>query len=143
MIINLCTSVLEEFWEAVSRAAPNSYSDQGKMNYGLQAMGVEWSMPSRKLSSLSQSVQGVCHNGLRVSLLPYNIACRAGSCTRKALSSGLYIWHKGGARVGMRKKEGAEQGGVWFLRSDWSVGCDYKTGKDWIQCIAVADVFSP
>lgn len=110
------------------------------MNYGLQAMDVQWSLSSRKLSSLSHSVQGLCHNGLSVSLLPYNIACRAGSCTRKALSSGLYIWHKGGARVDRAKREGAEEGGVWFLQSDWTMGCDHKTGSNWIQCISVANV---
>lgn len=133
-------SAIEKFWEAVSRTAPNSYSDQGKVNYGLQAMDVEWSLPSKKLSSLSHPVQGLGHNGLRVSLLPYNIACRAGSCTRKALASGLYIWHKGGTRTGPAKRVGAEEGGVWFLRSDWTMGCDQKTGGNWVQCIAVANV---
>lgn len=138
----IISSVLEEFWEVMSRAAPKCYSDQGKMNYGLQAMDVQWSLPSRKLASLSQSVQGVCRNGLSVSLLPYTIACRAGSCTRRALASGLYIWHKGGARVGARKRQGAEVGGVWFVRSDWSVGCNNRTGRDWIKCISTTGVFT-
>ena len=120
----------------MSRVATASFSDQGKMNYGLQALGVKWSLPSRNLGSLSHSVQGECHNGLRVSLLPYNIACRAGSCTHKALSAGLYVWHKGGARVTEKKRDGAKEGGVWLLRSDWAVGCDSKQGRHWLECIS-------
>ena len=134
--------LLEEFWEATSKVASSSYSDQGKMNYGLEAMDVKWTLPSRKLNSLLDSVEGVGHSGLRVSLLPYNIACRAGSCTRKALSAGLYIWHKGGARVGASKRGGAQEGGVWFLRSDWTVGCDNLTARDWLKCISISHVFT-
>ena len=126
----------EKFWEAVSRVALSSFSDQGKVNYGLQALGVKWALPSRNLGSLSHSVQGECRNGLQVCLLPHNIACRAGSCTHKALSAGLYIWHKGGARARDKKREGAQEGGVWYLRSNWNVGCDGKLGRNWLQCIS-------
>ena len=111
------------------------------MNYGLQALDIHWSLPSRALPSLSQPVQGICRNGLRVSVLPYNVACRAGSCTHKAVSR-LYVWHKGGERVGERKKKGAEEGGVWFLRSNWSTGCERMTGKVWLECIATARAFT-
>ena len=120
----------------MSRSAPSSYSDQGKINYGLQVLDMQWNLPSLRLATLSKIVQGHCRNGLRVSLLPYSVACRAGSCTHKALSSGLYIWHKGGARAGNMKREGAEEGGVWFLRSDWTVGCNMKTDKEWLKCIS-------
>lgn len=107
------------------------------MNYGLQALGVKWTLPSRNLGSLSHPVQGQCRNGLKVRLLPYNVACRAGSCTHKALSAGLYVWHKGGARVGEKKREGAEEGGVWLIRSDWRVGCDMKQARKWLDCISL------
>ena len=127
---------IEDFWEAMSRVALSSYSDQGKMNYGLQAMSVEWSLPSYNLASITESVEGVGSSGLRVSLLPYSVACRGGSCTHTSLRPGLYIWHKGGARVGEKKREGIEEGRVWFLHSDWMNSCDVEQGKDWLKCIA-------
>ena len=107
------------------------------MNYGLKEMSVKWTLPSRNLGSLSHPVQGECHNGLRVSLLPYNIACRAGSCTRKAVSARLYVWHKGGARAGEKKREGAREGGAWLLRSDWRTSCGTKQGREWLRCISM------
>lgn len=120
----------------MSQVAHSSFSDQGKMNYGLQAMRIQWSLQSRNLGSLTQPVHGEGRNRLRVSLLPYNVACRAGSCTHKALSNGLYVWHKGGERQGERKREGAEGGGAWLLRHDWTISCEGMKGRQWLQCIS-------
>ena len=110
------------------------------MNYGLEAMDVQWSLPSKLLTSLTKEVVGTCRNGLLVSLLPYNIACRAGSCKRRLLSK-LFIWHKGGERVGEKKMEGAKEGGVWFLQSDWERSCEGMSGREWLMCIANSKVF--
>ena len=80
-------------------------------------------------------MQGVCQNGLRVRLLPYSTVCRAGYCTRRSASS-VYVWHKGGERVGEEKKKSAEEGKAWFLHSKWKDGCNNEAGEEWIKCIA-------
>lgn len=128
--------LLEEFWEAMSRVAVSSYSDQGKMNYGLEAMNVHWELPSHNLASITHSVEGIGRNNLRISLLPYNIACRASSCTSQSLKRGLYIWHRGGPRAGESKRQVMEEGRVWFLRSDWTEDCGLKQEKEWLKCIS-------
>ncbi len=110
------------------------------MNLGLKALGIRWALQAN-LQTTTKEVVGVCRNGLKVSLLPYSVSCRAGNC-QSALRDVYYVWHKGGSRDGSSKKRSAEVGRTWFLRSDWQDCCSAHTGYDWFRNIATALVFT-
>lgn len=111
-----------------------SFSDQERVNLGLRALHVRWELQPGALRD-SKNVEGECSNGLRVTLLPFSVACRS-NCRRSERRS-YHVWHKGGNRDGESKRKNAEAGGVWFLRDGWSMACRGEmVGKQWLRCIA-------
>ncbi len=104
------------------------------MNFGLKALDVTWRFPASYPNTITE-VDGVCENGLRVSLLPYCFSCRGSNCQR-SLRKVYYVWHKGGSRDGTSKRRSAEAGKMWFLRSDWQTCCTAQLGYNWLSSIA-------
>ena len=130
--VSLLPAHAEDYWEATSREHLTSFSDQERMNYGLKAMNVRWTL---NRATASDEVPGVCSNGMTVTLLPYTVACRASNCKKSGKSS-YYVWHKGGHRDGDSKMRNAEVGDTWFLRGDWQMACKDVAGYQWFKCIS-------
>lgn len=120
---------VEGFWREIGNILPKSFSDQGRLNYGLKALGIEWH------SLNNGSFEGVCANGLRVNTLSYSLVCRS-NCTRKNLTD-YYVWHKPASRDGQSKKKAATQNGVWLLSPHWDLDCENVVIKRevWLKCI--------
>ena len=129
----MCVSTdhAEEFWEEMRKILPKSFSDQGRINYGLKALGVEWH------SLTDGSFEGKCTNGLKVNTLPYSQVCRS-KCNRKKLSS-YHVWHKPASRNGQSKMRAAAEGNIWLLSSQWNLNCkdDMLKQETWLKCIHV------
>lgn len=120
---------IEEFWRETGKILPKSYSDQGRINYGLKALRVEW-------HSLSDgSFEGVCANGLKVSTLSYSRVCRS-NCMRNKMGA-YYVWHKPAPRDGQSKMKAASQGNMWLLSTKWNLDCVHLELKQqkWLECI--------
>lgn len=130
----------ELLWEKM-REIHGVVDDQVLFNAALDAANISWkSVQTHYNTSTDVSHQGantgwVGHtsSGLKVTLLPHIVACRAESCT-KELRQDVYIWHHGRTKHKMwSMSEQAEQDGVWFLRN---VESGRGTGVEWLASIA-------
>lgn len=118
----------EDFWKETGKIQPKSYSDQGRINYGLEALGVRWE------STTGDSFEGECVNKLKVNTLPYSQVCR-NKCIRKQLNS-YYIWHKPAPRDGSSKRRSALLGDIWLLSpTHWNLDCENLKREEWLNCI--------
>ena len=88
------------------------------------------------MDSLLSSIEGVCANGLKVTLLPQSKVCR--STCNFAHKSSYTVWHKNGAKDGNSKKNGASAGHLWFLAKYWEEICidGNMKGTEWLKCIS-------
>ncbi len=117
-------------------------------NRALKAFNITWTKISaaqqqqqempRLPHDLTLSWEGHTPSGLKVKLLPQEVACRESFC-RRELRGKPYIWHHGKTKhqVGLMS-DIAEQDGVWFLREDWrsTVNGERVMGLDWLKRIA-------
>ena len=110
-----------------------SFDDQGKLNYGLKALNIEWS--NNDSSYQNTTVKGKTNNGMKVSILPYNDICRLEACYPE-MRSRYYIWHKGGFRHRRDKIRFAQDGKTWFLKYEWKSIKNNYIGVKWLQSIA-------
>lgn len=118
----------EDFWKETGKIQPKSYSDQGRINYGLEALGVRWE------STTGDSFEGECVNKLKVNTLPYSQVCRS-NCIRKQLNS-YYIWHKPAPHDGSTKRRSASLGDIWLLSpTHWNLDCENLKREEWLNCI--------
>ena len=120
--------ISENFWKVLSKILPKSFSDQGRINYGLDALGVRWE------AMADGSFEGMCMNKLKVNTLTYSQVCRS-NCNRKQMNS-YYVWHKPAPRDGMSKRMSASQGDIWLLSpTQWTLVCGNLDGERWLKCI--------
>lgn len=118
----------ENFWQVTSKIQPKSFSDQGRINYGLEALGVQWK------AKAGDSFEGMCMNKLKVNTLTYSQVCRS-NCNRKQMNS-YYVWHKPAPRDGLSKRQSAAQGDIWLLSpTQWAQICGNFKGEIWLKCI--------
>lgn len=111
--------------------------DQGKLNYGLKALNIEWY--NSNSSRYNTTIYGKANNGLQVSILPYSDVCRLDTCDVQ-LRARYYFWHKGGHRSRRKKLQSAREGKTWFLKYKWNNIVNSYIGKDWLQSIAYLGV---
>ena len=113
--------------------------DQGKLNCGLKALDIRWT--NNDSNYQNTTVQGLCRNGLKISILQYDYICRQTTCDPD--KRGLYyIWHKGGHRSRKEKFEGAVVGRTWFLASQWKFVFNNLRGVEWLESICYKSVTS-
>ncbi len=97
--------------------------DQILFNTALKSTKIIWKqfdVPSSPIAS-DKSWEGSNADGLKVTLLAQEIACRHDGC-RKEIRKSVYIWHHGKNRHKFETMNAkAMEDGVWFLREDWSV----------------------
>lgn len=110
--------------------------DQGKLNYGLKALGIQWHSNSNHQNI---TVHGRASNGLQVSILPYDDICRLEACVVERRNR-YYVWHKGGQRTRRKKLHSAREGKTWFLRYKWDKIESKLVGKEWLKSIAYMGV---
>lgn len=110
--------------------------DQGKLNYGLKALNVEWFNNSNHQNI---TIRGKAKNGLEVSILPYRDICRLDACDVSKRSR-YSIWHKGGQRTRRKKLQSAREGMTWFLKYKWNKISNNYVGKSWLSSIAYLGV---
>lgn len=121
----------------MSEVYHQSFSDQERLNYGLKLLHIQWEQFDQShVDNLVSSIEGVSDNGLKVTLIPQSTVCR--STCNLARRSSYTVWHKGGARDGRSKKNGASAGYVWFLVNNWKQICkhDNVIGIEWLNCIS-------
>lgn len=121
----------EDFWRVIAEIQPKSFSDQGRINYGLEALQIKW-------HSLDDGTfKGECANGLKVSTLSYSHVCRS-NCNKKKLNM-YYVWHRPASRDGQSKIKAAAQGNIWLVSPQWNSTCENSYLKQymWLKCIHV------
>lgn len=129
LILHMIHDIVENFWEVISKIQPKSFSDQGRINYGLEALQAKWSRLD------DGTFEGECANGLRVSALSYSHVCRSNCNKRK--SSSYYVWHRPASRNGKSKIKAAVQGNIWLVSPQWNSTCENSYLKEhlWLKCI--------
>ena len=125
--------IVEQYWDAVSKACQWSLDDQGKLNCGLEALGIVWHNANDNQNTTV--VNGTCRNGLEVKVLPFGDICRLATCD-PAQRDSYYIWHKGGSRTRRDKLKGSREGRTWFLRYKWSMIKNELRAEEWLVSIA-------
>ena len=139
-----CMMSAELYWEAMHsariRGAGMMANDQIRLNYGLQALDIQWERSRQDNIKLDSPALGhSSSSNLSVAVLPFSTICRFGC--RADLRDKYYIWHKGGSRDKKSKMKGAKQGHTWFLKDRWSeihsnMVIDVK-GTKWLKRISV------
>ena len=121
----------------MARIARHPFTDQGLINLALKALGVSWD--KQKPIPFSSVMQGECTKGdahVRAVILSEEVICRY-SCEEQRRSQ-YYVWHKPAIkrdRTVEKKMERAQDGRVWFLRSDWRAR-DRFSGVEWLKEIS-------
>ena len=110
----------------------DSVDDQTKLNCGLKALHIHWTNTDNSFTDTT--IQGCTENGLKVSILQYNIVCRKEHCESMKRDS-YYIWHKGGHRSRKQKLAGAREGRTWFLKYQWQLIKNTLYGAEWLHSI--------
>lgn len=112
----------------MSKVLRRSLSDQERLNYALEELHVKWKKRDGNL-------EGVCWNGLAVTLLSAAYVCR-NKCSRSKISS-YYVWHKAGQKNSRSKQKTALEGRLWYLHDNWSIHCAERdlVGVDWLKCL--------
>ena len=99
--------------------------DQVLFNKALEKAGIKWKkVPAAHTTSVNENTttfwQGRTSSGLKVTLLPQEVACRGISCVQE-MKENAYIWHHGRNKHKFQMMSSkAEEDGVWFLRKDWA-----------------------
>ena len=143
MIIILLQFLLyfkEDYWKKVSEVDLRSFDDQKRLNYGLKLLDVQWKHFDRVrvhgIDSLISSIEGVCANGLKITLLPQSQVCRI-ACN-SAHKSSYTVWHHREEKNRNSKKNGASSADLWFLAKHWEEICTDGNMKqtEWLKCIS-------
>ena len=118
------------------------FDDQVRFNSALDAANITWTLSATPAThfnnnnnnniiiSTSTSWLGHTPNGLKVRLLPQELACRTNYCTRK-LREKVYIWHNFRTKWKPHWKQESDDG-IWFLREDWKKEQWKKKGLKWL-----------
>lgn len=116
--------------------------DQKMLNYALKECGIKWQVNGKSIKT--QPIDGQCHNGPRVTLLPHTDICRR--CGNNSVSGGsgrVYVWHQLTKKSGSAKIRVAKEGNVWFLKSNWMARSKQTTppgilkGIEWLVSLSV------
>ena len=120
---------IEDFWKVIAEIQPKSFSDQGRTNYGLEALQAKW----QRLND--GTFEGGCANGLKVNTLSYSRVCRS-NCNKNKLSL-YYVWHRSASRDGKSKMKAAAHGDIWLVSPQWNSTCEnsYLKQHMWLKCI--------
>ncbi len=111
MAFSLSTEVL---WNSIHG---KSFDDQTLLNNALAECKISWSSKGRTIRN--DSMDGVCNNGLKVTVLPYSNICRT-SCDKilkgdERTRQKLYVWHQLTRKSGKKKLKAAASANIWFL----------------------------
>ena len=98
-------------WNSLSTETKD---DQRLLNEEFNKSHVQWQSAHKNIKT--QSIDGRCANGLRVTVVSRAIICR-NKCSRS--SSARCVWHETSNKTGKSKIAIARAGKVWFLRDDW------------------------
>ena len=121
----------------MARISKHPFTDQGLINLALKALSVRWD--KQKPVPFSDVMQGECTKGharARAVILSEEVICRY-SCEEPRRPQ-YYVWHKPAIkrdRTVAKKMERAQDGRVWFLRSDWRAGNRF-SGVEWLREIS-------
>lgn len=137
LIVMLYTNYTESYWNSMEDVCPYSVDDQEKLNCGLKALDIHWF--NNDSNYQHATVNGVCSNSLRVSILPYDNICRQLKCLAESRER-YYIWHKGGQRSRREKLVSAREGQTWFLKYQWDKVNSTHVGTKWLESIAYYSV---
>lgn len=135
--INLCYISKDVYWREVSKFRLQSFSDQERVNSALKLLHVQWNPFDRsQVRELHSPIEGVCPNGLHITLLPQSIVCR--NTCNSAYRGSYTVWHGSALKDGMTKKKKASEGHVWFLVKNWEESCkqSYLIKDKWLKCIS-------
>ncbi|CAH1798561.1 unnamed protein product [Owenia fusiformis] len=104
-----------EFGHNYTKTLNSLNTDQGIVNYILYGMNTTRSKSITNLCSgptCSDWVwEGTGNNGLKVTILSKELACRAVACKTAVNLSTVTVWHP--------SKNADSAGDVWFLKNDW------------------------
>jgi hypothetical protein len=113
--------------------------DQGFVNLALYGFGVKWP----RLDIENRSIDGVCRNGLKVTVLSLTDICRQ-KCKDFSMGDSResipYVWHSSGKHSGEGKKAAASKVGTWYLKEEWDLvgNTNSPKGLEWLKSVSKA-----
>lgn len=111
-------------------------SDQKLVNEAIDGFDIRW---LHNESIFEQSVDGVCENGLKVTVLSQKDICRNRCKVRSGKADREHtpyiMHHMKIGHTGEIKKADAIMFRVWWLAKDWKLVINDKKGTEWLASL--------
>ena len=123
---------IEFLWNVTRNEVKNGEGDDQKLvNKAINNFGITW------LQSGENSVDGVCKNGLRVTVLSEKDICRKKCSSEGNREQTPYILHKLSRKNGKDKKINAIEMKVWWLTENWdsAISDEKLRGTEWLASL--------